>query len=114
MSGATEVGVITGKGNTGKAQLALDASAAILPYYNDYFGVPFPLPKLDNVAGPGQSQFFSAMANWGAIFTFERALLVEPRFPSESTRRPISSILSPEMQHQRSADLVPMTWWAHP
>ena len=82
MAGATEVGVITGKGNTGKAQLALDASAAILPWFNDYFGVPFPLPKLDNVAGPGQSQFFSAMENWGAIFTFERALLVDPRFTS--------------------------------
>ncbi|MDI1295991.1 MAG: M1 family metallopeptidase, partial [bacterium] len=89
MAGATEVGVITGKGNSGKATLALDATAAILPWYNDYFGVPFPLPKLDNVAGPGQSQFFSAMENWGAIFTFERALIVDPRFTSEATKRRI-------------------------
>ena len=111
MAGATEVGVITGKGNTGKAQLALDASAAILPYYNDYFGVPFPLPKLDNVAGPGQSQFFSAMENWGAIFTFERALLVDPRFTSESTRRTIYSIVAHEMAHQWFGDLVTMAWW---
>ncbi|UZW54821.1 M1 family metallopeptidase [Sphingobium sp. JS3065] len=111
MSGATEVGVITGKGNTGKAQLALDASAAILPYYNDYFGVPFPLPKLDNVAGPGQSQFFSAMENWGAIFTFERALLVDPRFTSESTRRTIYAIVAHEMAHQWFGDLVTMAWW---
>ena len=111
MAGATEVGVITGKGNTGKAQLALDASAAILPWYNDYFGVPFPLPKLDNVAGPGQSQFFSAMENWGAIFTFERALLVDPRFTSESTRRTIYSIVAHEMAHQWFGDLVTMAWW---
>ncbi|HJT41247.1 MAG TPA: M1 family metallopeptidase, partial [Sphingobium sp.] len=111
MAGATEVGVITGKGNSGKAQLALDASAAILPYYNDYFGVPFPLPKLDNVAGPGQSQFFSAMENWGAIFTFERALLVDPRFTSESTRRTIYSIVAHEMAHQWFGDLVTMAWW---
>ena len=57
---------------------ALDAEAQILPYYNDYFGTPYPLPKLDNVAGPGQSQFFSAMENWGAIFTFEYAILDDP------------------------------------
>ncbi|MEA3388592.1 M1 family metallopeptidase [Sphingobium sp. CCH11-B1] len=111
MAGSTEVGVITGKGNTGKAQLALDASAAILPYYNDYFGVPYPLPKLDNVAGPGQSQFFSAMENWGAIFTFERALLVDPRFTSEATKRRIYETVAHEMAHQWFGDLVTMAWW---
>lgn len=111
MAGNTEVGVITGKGNTGKAQLALDASAAILPYYNDYFGVPFPLPKLDNVAGPGQSQFFSAMENWGAIFTFERTLLVDPRFTSEETKRTIYEVAAHEMAHQWFGDLVTMAWW---
>ncbi|QGP79916.1 M1 family metallopeptidase [Sphingobium sp. CAP-1] len=111
MAGNTEVGVITGKGNTGKAQLALDASAAILPYFNDYFGTPFPLPKLDNVAGPGQSQFFSAMENWGAIFTFERALLVDPRFTSEATKRRIYETVAHEMAHQWFGDLVTMAWW---
>lgn len=111
MSGKTEIGVITGKGNTGKAQLALDASASILPYFNDYFGVPYPLPKLDNVAGPGQSQFFSAMENWGAIFTFERALLVDPRFTSEATKRRIYETVAHEMAHQWFGDLVTMAWW---
>jgi aminopeptidase N len=111
MAGTTEVGVITGKGNTGKAQLALDASASILPWYNDYFGVPYPLPKLDNVAGPGQSQFFSAMENWGAIFTFERALLVDPRFTSEATKRRIYETVAHEMAHQWFGDLVTMAWW---
>ena len=111
MVGDTEVGVITGKGNTGKAQLALDASAAILPYFNDYFGTPYPLPKLDNVAGPGQSQFFSAMENWGAIFTFERSLLVDPRFTSEATKRRIYETVAHEMAHQWFGDLVTMAWW---
>ncbi|MFZ2995230.1 M1 family metallopeptidase [Sphingobium sp.] len=111
MAGATEVGVITGKGNSGKATLALDATAAILPWYNDYFGVPFPLPKLDNVAGPGQSQFFSAMENWGAIFTFERALIVDPRFTSEATKRRIYETVAHEMAHQWFGDLVTMAWW---
>ncbi len=111
MAGATEVGVITGRGNTAKAQLGLDASAEILPWYNDYFGTPYPLPKLDNVAGPGQSQFFSAMENWGAIFTFERTLLVDPRFTSEGTRRRIYEVVAHEMAHQWFGDLVTMAWW---
>lgn len=109
--GNTEVGVVTGKGNTGKARLALDASAAILPWFNDYFGVPYPLPKLDNVAGPGQSQFFSAMENWGAIFTFERALLVDPRFTTEAQKRNIYETVAHEMAHQWFGDLVTMAWW---
>ncbi|MGE4409905.1 MAG: M1 family metallopeptidase [Sphingobium sp.] len=111
MAGETEVGVITGKGNVKKAQLALDASADILPYFNDYFGTAFPLPKLDNVAGPGQSQFFSAMENWGAIFTFERAMLVDPKSTSESSRRRVYEIVAHEMAHQWFGDLVTMAWW---
>ncbi|WP_336962273.1 M1 family metallopeptidase [Sphingobium aquiterrae] len=111
MAGATQVGVIASKGNVAKAQMALDASAAILPWYNDYFGVPFPLPKLDNVAGPGQSQFFGAMENWGAIFTFERVLLVDPRFTSEGLKRGIYSTVAHEMAHQWFGDLVTMAWW---
>src|SRR3546814_1179922 len=56
----------------------------LLTYYGDYFGQPYPLPKLDNIAGPGQSQFFGAMENWGAIFTFERILLDDPALTSRS------------------------------
>jgi aminopeptidase N len=52
--GGREVGIVTSRGNGDKARTALDAEAQILPYYNDYFGTPYPLPKLDNVGGPGQ------------------------------------------------------------
>jgi aminopeptidase N len=42
-----------------------------------------PLPKLDIVAGQGASQRYTAMENWGAIFVFERRLLIDPRISSE-------------------------------
>jgi aminopeptidase N len=106
-----EVGVVMSRGNGPKGQLALDAEANILPYYNQYFGTPFPLPKLDNVAGPGQSQFFSAMENWGAIFTFERSLLVDPAITSEADRQRIFGTEAHEMAHQWFGDLVTMGWW---
>jgi aminopeptidase N len=110
-AGATEVGVIMGRGNAEKARYALDAAAKIVPYYNDYFGVNYPLPKLDNVAGPGQSQFFSAMENWGAIFTFERVLLDDPKITSVRTRQRIYQTTGHEIAHQWFGNLVTMAWW---
>ncbi|HET9810964.1 MAG TPA: M1 family metallopeptidase [Sphingomicrobium sp.] len=113
MAGNTgvEVGIVMGRGNEAKARTALDAEAQILPYYNEYFGVPYPLPKLDNVAGPGQSQFFSAMENWGSIFTFERVLLDDPEVTTEGERHAIFGVEAHEMAHQWFGDLVTMAWW---
>lgn len=109
--GPTEVGVIVGKGNGPKGEYALDASAKLVAFYNDYFDTPYPLPKLDNVAGPGQSQFFSAMENWGAIFTFERVLLNDPKITSARTRQGIFSTDAHEIAHQWFGNLVTMQWW---
>ena len=109
--GDREVGIVVSRGNADKAKTALDAEAQILPYYNDYFGTPYPLPKLDNVAGPGQSQFFSAMENWGAIFTFEYAILDDPAITSEAQRHDIFDTEAHEMAHQWFGDLVTMGWW---
>ncbi|MEQ7873465.1 M1 family metallopeptidase [Sphingomonas sp. ASV193] len=107
----TEVGVVASKGNEAKSYTALDAQAQILPYYNSYFGYNYPLPKLDNVAGPGQSQFFGAMENWGAIFTFERILLDDPAVTTEGERQNIFEVDAHEMAHQWFGDLVTMGWW---
>jgi aminopeptidase N len=110
-AGGREVGIVMSRGNADKAHRALDDEAQILPYYNDYFGTPYPLPKLDNVAGPGQSQFFSAMENWGAIFTFEYAILDDPAITTEAQRQNIFTTEAHEMAHQWFGDLVTMAWW---
>jgi aminopeptidase N len=109
--GGTEVGVVTKKGDGEKGRFALEAQRQLLPYYNDYFGQPFPLPKLDNVAGPGSSQFFGAMENWGAIFSFESILLVDPAITTEATRQRIFEVDAHEMAHQWFGNLVTMAWW---
>ncbi len=110
-SAGREVGIVSARGNGEKARYALDAEAQILPFYNDYFGTPYPLPKLDNVSGPGQSQFFSAMENWGAIFTFDRSLLNDPAITSEAGRQGIFNTEAHEMAHMWFGDLVTMAWW---
>ena len=107
----TEIGIVTKKGDGEKGRWALEGSAQILPYYNDYFGAPYPLPKLDNVAGPGSSQFFGAMENWGAIFSFESILLNDPAITTEERRQSIFKVAAHEMAHQWFGDLVTMAWW---
>jgi len=106
-----DIGVVVKHGDTAKAQYALNTAAQILPYLQHYFGLKFPLPKLDLLAAPGQSQTFGAMENWGAIFYFESALLVDPALTTESDRRRIFSMIAHEMAHQWFGDLVTMAWW---
>ncbi|KRE89675.1 aminopeptidase [Frateuria sp. Soil773] len=107
----TEIGVITQKGKSDQAAFALESSSAVLKEYNDYFGVPYPLPKLDNIASPGSSQFFSAMENWGAIYTFEYALLLDPSISTQRDRENVFGVAAHEMAHQWFGDLVTMRWW---
>jgi aminopeptidase N len=111
MVGKTDVGVVVRRGDTEKGRYALDAAVKVLGYYNDYFGTPYPLPKLDLVAGPGRSQFFSAMENWGAIFYFDYAILIDPKLSSESDRQNVFITIAHETAHQWFGDLVTMAWW---
>ncbi|MEO5595800.1 MAG: M1 family metallopeptidase, partial [Lysobacteraceae bacterium] len=109
--GTTEIGVVTQRGKTAQAAFALESATAILVEYNDYFDTPYPLPKLDNVAGPGSSQFFGAMENWGAIFTFENRLLLDPAISTQDDRQSVFDVAAHEMAHQWFGNLVTMRWW---
>jgi aminopeptidase N len=106
-----DVGVVVRRGDTEKAKYALDATVKLLPYYNDWFGTPYPLPKLDLVAGPGRSQFFAAMENWGAIFYFDYALLLDPTLSTEADRQQVFITVAHEVAHQWFGNLVTMAWW---
>jgi len=110
-TGDTEIGVIAKKGGTGQAAFALASTQGILQEYNDYFGTPYPLPKLDNIAAPGRSQFFSAMENWGAIFTFEHSILLDPSISTQADKQRAYVIAAHETAHQWFGNLVTMEWW---
>lgn len=108
--GAVDVGVVVKRGDTAKAAYALDEASRLLPYYNDYFGVAYPLPKLDLIAAPGRISG-GAMENWGAIFYSQEILLFDPDTSTERDRQGIFLTVSHEMAHQWFGDLVTMTWW---
>jgi aminopeptidase N len=80
--------VVATKGKAEMGRYALESSQQILEYYNEYFGQPFPLPKLDHIAVPGG--FGGAMENWGGITYFESGLLFDPEKFTKwwRTRRP--------------------------
>ncbi|QQV76222.1 M1 family metallopeptidase [Sphingomonas aliaeris] len=111
MAGKTEIGIISRRGVGAQGDYALGAAKRLLDYYNDYFGTPYPLPKMDMIAGPGSSQTFGAMENWGAIFYFENELLFDPARATESNRQRIYTVVAHEMAHQWFGDLVTMAWW---
>ena len=111
MQGDTEIGIVMTRGKADQGQYALDASAELVDYFNDYFGMPYTLPKLDNIAAPGQSQFFGAMENWGAILTFESILLVDPALTSVRRKQQIYETDAHEIAHQWFGNIVTMGWW---
>ena len=108
-SGPTQIRVIATKGKAELGRYALEATAQILQYYNDYFGVQYPLPKLDQIALPGG--FGGAMENWGGITYYESGLLFDPKNSPAETKQNIYEVLAHEMAHQWFGDLVTMAWW---
>lgn len=103
------VSVVTTLGKRDQGRYALDSAIRLLRYYNDYFGVRYPLPKLDLIAVPGGMG--GAMENWGGIIFFESRLLFDPRWSPEVSRRWIFSVLAHEIAHQWFGNLVTMGWW---
>src|SRR6266446_6609992 len=105
----TQIRLIATKGKAEWGRYALESTAQILQYYNDYFGVSYPLPKLDQIAIPGG--FGGAMENWGGITYYESALLFDPKKSSAATRQRIYEVIAHETAHQWFGDLVTMAWW---
>lgn len=110
LSGETVVSIVVKTGSKPEAAFALESAVKVLEFYNKYFGVPFPLPKLDMIAAPGAGGF-SAMENWGAILYFEDQLLLNPEWSTESNRQWVFIVIAHEMAHQWFGDLVTMYWW---
>jgi aminopeptidase N len=104
-----KIRVITTEGKREQARYALAVTEKVLPYYNRYFGIRYPLPKLDQIAIPGG--FDGAMENWGGITYNESMLLFDPQTSSLQTKRDIFVTVSHEMAHQWFGNLVTMAWW---
>jgi aminopeptidase N len=101
--------IITTEGKREQGLYALEATKKLLTYYNQYFGIKYRLPKLDQIAIPGG--YTGAMENWGGITYNERVLLFDPKTSSQETKQNVFGVVAHEMAHQWFGDLVTMAWW---
>lgn len=82
----------------GNLDFARDTAVFILNYYENLFGVPFPLPKSDMAAIPDFAA--GAMENWGLITYRETALLANNRTSSAAELQRVAVVVSHELAHQ--------------
>jgi puromycin-sensitive aminopeptidase len=91
------------------SKFALDVAVKCMDFYEDYYDIPFPLPKCDFVALPDFAS--GAMENWGLITFREQALLYDPKNTSKSTKQWVALVVAHELTHQWFGNLVTMRWW---
>ena len=88
---------------------ALDVAKRAVEFFNEYYGVPYPLPKSDNISIPNFSA--GAMENWGLITFRESVFVAEPGNTSQGAKEYVSLVVCHEMSHMWFGDLVTMKWW---
>ncbi len=104
----TELGIVVIKGREKYTELGLDYGAKSLSFLEEYFGIRYPLPKLDLIAI--QDFAPAGMENWGAIVFRESALLGDEK-SAVATKQRIAEVVAHEIVHQWFGDLVTMKWW---
>ncbi|MHB1700495.1 MAG: M1 family metallopeptidase [Acidobacteriaceae bacterium] len=88
---------------------ALSAAEFVLHYYDNYFGIKYPMPKLDMIALPDFEA--GAMENFGAITYRETDLLIDDKTASVEAKKRVGIVVAHEMAHQWFGDMVTMRWW---
>lgn len=101
--------ILTARGKKEDARYAMDVTKKVLPFYRGYFGVPYALPKLDQVAVPGVRN--GAMEDWGLISYVEDALLHDPAKSSIENKQAVFGVVAHEIAHQWFGNLVTAASW---
>jgi aminopeptidase N len=101
--------ILTAPGREEEARYAMGITKQLLGYYRDYFGVPYMLPKLDQLAIPGVRN--GAMEDWGVISYNENFLLYDPKRSAPRQQQRVFWIVAHEIAHQWFGNLVTAAWW---
>jgi alanyl aminopeptidase len=103
------VRIVTAKGRAEEAQYAAEVTATLLTRLEDYFDVPYPYAKADQVAIPISAGF--AMENAGMVTYGQTIILAKPQNDTERRKRTYASVAAHELAHQWFGDLVTTAWW---
>ncbi|XP_022079859.1 glutamyl aminopeptidase-like isoform X2 [Acanthaster planci] len=88
---------------------ALELGVNVTDYYEDYYDLAYPLPKLDMIAIPDFTS--GAMEHWGLITYREVYLLYSETESSVSNKQRIAEVVAHELAHQWFGNIVTMDWW---
>ncbi len=102
------VRIVVPKGHANEAKYAAEVTATILTRLEDYFGIPFPYEKSDQVAMPVG---FGAMENPGMVTYGQTLILSDPARDTTGRQRGYASVAAHELAHQWFGDLVTTAWW---
>lgn len=97
------------KGKEQMGDFAQDCMQKFMPYYEDYFGVPYHFDKYDQAAVPGFAA--GAMENAGLVLFRQSRLLLNPATASWDTEKSIAHVIAHEFAHMWFGDYVTMKWW---
>jgi len=110
-AGETLIRVATMPGMTKHATFGLEFARKALEFCEDYYGVKYPLPKLDLIAIPDFAA--GAMENWGAITFRENLLLHYADITSRAGEQRICEVIAHEIAHQWFGNLVTPSDWKY-
>ncbi|MEN9390696.1 MAG: hypothetical protein RLZZ283_796 [Candidatus Parcubacteria bacterium] len=104
-----KVRVYVTPGKKHQATFALECAVKCLDFYEDYFGIKYPLATADLIAIPDFAS--GAMENWGAVTYRESVILVDEDHSTNNTKRYVALVVAHELAHQWFGNLVTMRWW---
>ena len=90
-------------------KFALQAAKWDLHYFDKYFGIKYPMSKLDMVAIPDFEA--GAMENFGCITYRETEMLVDEKNGTLPAKKDVATTVAHEIAHQWFGDLVTPAWW---
>jgi alanyl aminopeptidase len=105
----TPIRVLTFRTAAAEATYAASTAARVVDRTEEWFGTPYPYPKLDFLTIP-ITIGFGAMENAGLI-TFTETLIMMPKDASERKRHTWISVSAHEIAHQWFGDLVTTAYW---
>ncbi|MGB5748149.1 MAG: M1 family metallopeptidase [Desulfobacterales bacterium] len=91
------------------AHFGADLGRKSLEFSESYYGIAYPLPKMDLIAIPDFA--FGAMENWGAVTFRENLLLYYPDITSKAGEERIFEVIAHEIAHQWFGNLVTPSDW---
>ncbi|GME79497.1 unnamed protein product [Ambrosiozyma monospora] len=102
------VRLYTTRGLVERGRHSVEVCAKYLKYFEDLFGLPYPLPKFDAVS---VLDMFGAMENWGLLIGSSQYFLFDPAATSVATTIHNTETIAHEIAHQWFGNLVTMKNW---